>query len=106
MSAQHTVKPWTAPPKLQRPDWEPQERGGCVDLGYTIIHRITCDDANRIAATLELLEAVQYQLNLMQWIETADTESPFYEETMRLRLNTGRDLMQSAIAKATGKESK
>jgi hypothetical protein len=105
MNTQHTPGAWIVPPELQRRDWEPENTGGCVDLGYDIIHRMTCDDAKLISAAPELLHALQYQLDLMEWIESADTESPFYEETMTLRLNTGRDLMISAIAKATGKET-
>jgi hypothetical protein len=106
MNTQHTPGAWIVPPELQRRDWEPEIPGGCVDLGYVLLHGMTCDDAKRIAAAPELLHALQYQLDLMEWIETADTESPFYEETMTLRLNTGRDYMESAIAKTTGKESK
>ena len=99
MSEEHTPSPW----KII--EWQ-----GFPIIRSTVNHdnvasiRGNASDAKLICAAPELLQAVQYQLDLMQWIETADTESPFYEETMRLRLNTGRDYMESAIAKATGKD--
>jgi len=53
-------------------------------------------------AVPEMLEAIEYQLDLNQWIESADCESPFFEETLTLRLNTANDYFTAAIAKAKG----
>jgi hypothetical protein len=62
-------------------------------------------NARLIAASPDLLEAVIYQLDLNQWIESADADSPLFDETLRLRLNTANDYMQAAIAKATGEDT-
>jgi hypothetical protein len=116
MNPQHTPGPWKAEGYNVRQSGQNGTRI-IADVCYTGPHHTppheypkSCrlvDEANArlIASAPELLNALQYQLDLMEWIETADTESPFYEQTMTLRLNTGRDYMESAIAKATGKET-
>jgi hypothetical protein len=74
-----------------------QTQGGTADEGAA--------NARLIAAAPDLLEAATYQLDLNQWIESSDSESPFFEETLRLRLNTANDYMKAAIAKATGEDA-
>jgi len=58
-----------------------------------------------IAAAPDLLAAVRYQLDLNKWVGDADPADPFFEETLRLKLNTSNEWMTSAFNKATGKET-
>ena len=83
---------WTAPTDLQRPDWEPENPGGYVDLGYAQLHGMTCDDAKLIAAAPELLESLQ-----MLYAATPDNEGG--------ELGIACMKARQAIAKATGKEA-
>jgi len=105
MNTQHTPGPWDYEDGLTISD----KSGFHIALVNQYASSFGDDqhkaNARLIAAAPDMLHALQYQLDLMQWIETADTESPFYEQTMTLRLNTGRDYMELAIAKATGKET-
>jgi hypothetical protein len=105
MNTQHTPAPWHIG---ESNPWLVYAADGYAVADTRTYHGRHADtkaDARLIAAAPEMLHALQYQLDLMQWIETADTESPFYEQTMTLRLNTGRDYMELAIAKAIGKET-
>ena len=110
MNTKHTSGPWDY-------DRSPQDYDGGGSPAYCTVtarggeiiiaevnDKIAEGVANSrlIAAAPELLESVIYQLDLNKWIESADAESPFFEETLRLRLNTASDYMTAAIAKATG----
>jgi hypothetical protein len=101
MSAKHTPA---------GPEWTVQDVGHGIRIGDIAwvgfgsaypkeTHRA---NAQLVSAAPDLLEAVTYQLDLNQWIESADPEDPFFDETLRLRLNTASDYMRAAIAKATG----
>jgi len=54
-----------------------------------------------IAAAPDLLAAVRYQLDLNKWVDDADPADPFFEETLRLKLNISSDYMTLAFNKAT-----
>jgi len=68
-------------------------------------------DAGLIAATMRcvdavdtiteqrdrLAEALKYQKELNEWIENADPEDPFFDETLRLGLNHASDLATEAL---------
>jgi hypothetical protein len=110
MIAKHTGDtPWRT---FKGSDDEPERWTVVSDYGYLIAtiengapgDSLDTEEANAslIAAAPDLLEAVIYQLDLNQWIESADAESPLFDETLSLRLNTANDYMKAAIAKATG----
>ena len=114
MTTKHTPGPWIAAPyQTDAPGfavglsiYHDGTAAGFAETGndYLLLtsHELTEANARLIAAAPDLLEAVIYQLDLNKWIESADSESPFFEETLRLRLNTANDYMTAAIAKATG----
>jgi hypothetical protein len=118
MKAKHTPGPWELTVDPCHYDTLTSVRGGpsqirgkgiewrqlMVEIGGYADPTTAESNARLIAAAPDLLEAVTYQLDLNKWIESADAECPFFEETLRLRMNVATDYMTAAIAKATGKE--
>jgi len=59
-------------------------------------------NAHLIAAAPALLEALEAQGSAEKWIADNDPNEPFYDETVRLKLDHASDLRRAAIAKAKG----
>lgn len=96
----HSPAPWKyiqAPYNGNTDLYEVQfgDDGECV---CEIVH--TEANAKLIAAAPDMYAALIYQKELNEWIENADPEDPFFEETLRLGLNHASDLINEAINKA------
>ena len=103
--SKHTPGPWGVDPFVAQVN---EIKTGCplLKMQWPSDDRSeeeTFANANLIAAAPDMLEAHEYQQEVDEWIESADCESPFFKETLRLKLNTARDMRITAIAKAKGK---
>lgn len=112
MSARHTPSPWHVGNSVNGNmciwgDLKHRQDGyfECCVCAVSPVSKITkIDDANArlIAAAPELLEALEAQESAEKWILDNDQNEPFYDETVRLKLDYAADLRRAAITKAKG----
>jgi len=68
-----------------------------------ILLRLNSEDVDRMTLERsELLEALEAQESAEKWMLDNDPNEPFYDETVRLKLDYAADLRCAAIAKAKG----
>jgi len=61
------IRDITLPAELQRHDWEPGALGGMVQIGQETIHRISCAEAQFLATSKQMAEALEFYANEENW---------------------------------------